>query len=136
MRFNHVESFYAFLLHFCSKLSKETGQPTTARPSASLAGAVAKAPCKGATDYGQGPLYRGRSAVASLQGRLPPAGTVACSMAPAGATGCRVAPAKGGQLQGDARKGRPLTARATANKGSGIGHRGDDGNVVMVREEG
>ncbi|RWW25164.1 hypothetical protein GW17_00010509 [Ensete ventricosum] len=93
MRLNHVESFYVFLLHFRSKHSEEEdGRPATTRPLAGAVGcgqvgplqrgdllrlmppargrsAVAKAPCKGATGCGQGPMHRGRPAPASLQGR-------------------------------------------------------------------
>ncbi|RWW46412.1 hypothetical protein BHE74_00047661 [Ensete ventricosum] len=82
MRLNRVESFYAFLLHFRSKRSKEengrpttakplVGRPATAWPPARGQPAVAKTPCKGATGYGQGPLHKGRPAAASLQGRHP-----------------------------------------------------------------
>ncbi|RZR82553.1 hypothetical protein BHM03_00009002 [Ensete ventricosum] len=71
---------------------EEDGRPATARPLAGAVGcgqvgplqrgdllrlmppargrsAVAKAPCKGATSCGQGPMHRGRPAPASLQGR-------------------------------------------------------------------
>ncbi|RRT80439.1 hypothetical protein B296_00020514 [Ensete ventricosum] len=46
--------------------------------------AVAKAHCKGATGYGQGPMHRGRLALASLQGRQAPTGMAACDVAPVG----------------------------------------------------
>ncbi|RWV88534.1 hypothetical protein GW17_00049370, partial [Ensete ventricosum] len=70
MRLNHVESFYEFLLHFCSKRSEEEdGQPATARPS-----------CRG-----------GRPRPGHLQGgdrlwpRPPAQGVVGCGQ-PVGAT--------------------------------------------------
>ncbi|RWV78039.1 hypothetical protein GW17_00061062 [Ensete ventricosum] len=34
MRLNHVESLYAFSLHFCNERSEERGGPATARPYA------------------------------------------------------------------------------------------------------
>ncbi|RWW43038.1 hypothetical protein BHE74_00051343 [Ensete ventricosum] len=61
MRLNHVESFYAFLLHFCSEGSEEEGQPATTSPHAWSA------------THGQA------MAKASLQGRSAPlAGVAAC----------------------------------------------------------
>ncbi|RWV88547.1 hypothetical protein GW17_00049359 [Ensete ventricosum] len=56
-RLYHVESFYAFLLHFRSEGNEEEGQPATASPhagSATHGQAATKAPCKGVTDCGQG----------------------------------------------------------------------------------
>ncbi|RRT31849.1 hypothetical protein B296_00022968 [Ensete ventricosum] len=61
MRLNRIESFYAFLLYFRSKRSKEeAGRPATARPPAGAAGHDL-ATFKGAGDCGQGPLQRGYS---------------------------------------------------------------------------
>ncbi|RWW60613.1 hypothetical protein BHE74_00032389 [Ensete ventricosum] len=62
MRLNRVESFYAFLLHFCSEGSKEEGRPATASPHvgpATHGQAAAKAPHKGVGGYGQGHPARG-----------------------------------------------------------------------------
>ncbi|RZS28739.1 hypothetical protein BHM03_00062391, partial [Ensete ventricosum] len=71
MRLNRVESFYAFLLHFCSE-GNEEGRPATASPyvgPSTHGQAAAKAPCKGAVGCGQGQpereangARRGRSA--------------------------------------------------------------------------
>ncbi|RWW25468.1 hypothetical protein GW17_00010190 [Ensete ventricosum] len=104
MRLNRVKSFYAFLLRFCSKRSEEEdgllgllqGRPTTAWPLARGQLVVANVPYKGATRCcGQGPLHRGRPAMASPQGRQAPVGTAACSAMPAGATGCQLPTRKG-----------------------------------------
>ncbi|RWV96996.1 hypothetical protein BHE74_00036116 [Ensete ventricosum] len=46
MRLNCIESFYALLLHFRSKGSKERGWPTMARPSTRVVG-YGQAPYKG-----------------------------------------------------------------------------------------
>ncbi|RZR90589.1 hypothetical protein BHM03_00018504 [Ensete ventricosum] len=94
MRSNRAESFYAFLLHFCNESSVEEGWPATASPHAGPAThgqAAAKAPNKGATGCDQGQPARevgaARRGSSRPQGRQPPAGTPACSMAPA--MGCR-----------------------------------------------
>ncbi|RRT39132.1 hypothetical protein B296_00025286 [Ensete ventricosum] len=81
MRLNHVELFYAFLLHFASKGSEERGsdlragplqgRPPTARPLAGMAG------------FGQGRL-QGQPTVASPWlgcGRGCPYGATACDQA-------------------------------------------------------
>ncbi|RWV78327.1 hypothetical protein GW17_00060722 [Ensete ventricosum] len=45
MRLNRVESFYVFLLRFCSERSEE-GRPTTVRPLVGVA-SLGQAPCRG-----------------------------------------------------------------------------------------
>ncbi|RRT73138.1 hypothetical protein B296_00011319 [Ensete ventricosum] len=87
------------------------GQPATDWPPAWERSAVAKAPCKGATGYGQGPLHRGRLGAARPQGWQAPTGTVACRAAPTGAANCTMAPAMGAH-QWPAHKG--LLARGEA----------------------
>ncbi|RWW86970.1 hypothetical protein BHE74_00004224 [Ensete ventricosum] len=72
MRLNHVESFYAFLLHFHSEGSEEEGRPATASPhavSTTHGQAAAKAPSKGAAGYGQGQLAR--EADVACRGSIP-----------------------------------------------------------------
>ncbi|RZS22860.1 hypothetical protein BHM03_00055690 [Ensete ventricosum] len=72
MRLNRVESFYAFLLRFRSEGSEEKGRPATASPHVAPAThgqAAAKAPCKGATDCGQG--QPAREAGAARSGSSP-----------------------------------------------------------------
>ncbi|RWV89457.1 hypothetical protein GW17_00048389 [Ensete ventricosum] len=83
MRLNRVESFYVFLLCFCSEGSKEEGRLATASPYAgptTHGQAVAKAPCKGAVDYSQGQPAREVGVAhrgSSPQGRpVPLAGVV------------------------------------------------------------
>ncbi|RWV86918.1 hypothetical protein GW17_00051145 [Ensete ventricosum] len=114
MRLNHVESFYAFLLHFHSKRSEEEdGRPATAGPPAGAAshdlatckGAASHdlATCKGAASCGQGPLQmgdwlrprpftNGRPGHLQGGGQQAPTGMAACSAAPAGVADYRVAP--------------------------------------------
>ncbi|RWV78439.1 hypothetical protein GW17_00060600 [Ensete ventricosum] len=57
MRLNHVELFYAFLLHFRSESSEERGRPTMSRPSTNVA------------DHGQATYRECRPRPAPLQGR-------------------------------------------------------------------
>ncbi|RZS04903.1 hypothetical protein BHM03_00035300 [Ensete ventricosum] len=132
MRLNHVESFYAFLLHFRSEDSEEEGRPTTASPHARLAThgqAAAKAPCKGATDYSR----------ASLQGSPTPLARAAAyrgdacghdQLQPASGGGSHprahllaVRRPQRGRLLG-ARKALPPMASPVASKGGGAGCKG------------
>ncbi|RRT59539.1 hypothetical protein B296_00021074 [Ensete ventricosum] len=57
IRSNRVESFYTFLLCFCSKRSEERGQPAMAKPSAGVAG------------HGQAPYRGSRPRLATCKGR-------------------------------------------------------------------
>ncbi|RWV90851.1 hypothetical protein GW17_00046910 [Ensete ventricosum] len=90
IKLNRIESFYAFLLHFCNKRNKDRGQPAMARPYAGVAD-HGLATCTRATDCSQGPLQRsdrlrprplakGRldAARASPQGLSPIVAAAAC----------------------------------------------------------
>ncbi|RZS29234.1 hypothetical protein BHM03_00062941 [Ensete ventricosum] len=88
MKLNHVESFYAFLLHFRSEGNEEEGQQGMARPLA-RGRATAKAP-----------LQRG----GHPQGQQPPAGTTDCGQP---ARGYHLRP---GRKRRHARKRRPPAA--------------------------
>ncbi|RRT68547.1 hypothetical protein B296_00012357 [Ensete ventricosum] len=85
MRLNRVESFYAFLLHFRSKHSKEEdGRPTMARP---YAGALAMA---WPLAKGWLVVVKGRLAVA----KAPCTGAAGCRQL-VGVAGCRATPVRG-----------------------------------------
>ncbi|RRT54886.1 hypothetical protein B296_00019091 [Ensete ventricosum] len=95
--------------------------PMQGRPPA------AKAPCKGATDYGQA-SPQGRLAMLARggsrsQGQHPVGAMPAGRTVARGHNRLQCGARKGGQLQ-DARKGLPPAASSTANRGSGIGRRG------------
>ncbi|RRT55877.1 hypothetical protein B296_00016320, partial [Ensete ventricosum] len=55
MRLNRVESFYSFLLRYCSERCEE-GQPATTKPPTGVAG-HGHAPCRG--DHARPGPYRG-----------------------------------------------------------------------------
>ncbi|RWW29870.1 hypothetical protein GW17_00005582 [Ensete ventricosum] len=101
MRLNHVELFYAFLLHFLSEDSEEEGWPATASPHAgpathgqagckwqSPAGAGGGCPPQGRKGQprGQGCRLQGRSLAGAVASRgnvrtrwlRPPEGSSAC----------------------------------------------------------
>ncbi|RRT37759.1 hypothetical protein B296_00019726 [Ensete ventricosum] len=163
IRLNHIESFYAFLLHFCSECNEER-RPATAR---SLEGVV---------DHGQAPYRGGHPRPGRLQGRplqprpptrgrldaaraspqgLPLAeaaaywrptvgaiislagATTACNATPVGAINCRV-PTRGCCP----RPTLPVAGATTSttllstNKGSRCLHRGDGGSTIRVSEVG
>ncbi|RWV77636.1 hypothetical protein GW17_00061509 [Ensete ventricosum] len=128
MRLNHVESFYAFLLCFCSEGSEEEEQPATTIPHARPAThgkagckgqpVAAKTPCKVAAGHSQSPL----------QGRLQ--GLVARCEATRGSSAARAAACKGGRsCRGSARarwhrppaRYRPRAAVPPPAQGSGGG---------------
>ncbi|RRT35169.1 hypothetical protein B296_00046118 [Ensete ventricosum] len=132
------------------------GWLATAWPPARGLSAVAKAPCKGATCYGQGPMHRRWSPAANLQGRQPSTGMISCSAMPVRATSPQgrqpptstaaysAAPARAANPQGVAasrvsdagrKGGRRLTGRLPADKGSRRLCKGGD-DTVGVREEG
>ncbi|RWW61533.1 hypothetical protein BHE74_00031403 [Ensete ventricosum] len=89
MRLNRIELFYAFLLCFCNKRSKDRGQPAMARPSTGVVGhgqaphrddrLLLSSPTKGRPTATKSP-YKG--ATGCCQGQQPPAGTTTCSAAP------------------------------------------------------
>ncbi|RZS19291.1 hypothetical protein BHM03_00051669 [Ensete ventricosum] len=68
--------------------------------------AAAKAACKGAISYGQGPLQGGDWMLPGPARRRLPAGTTTCNAVPTRVVGCR-APARSGR-QRPASKGQPL----------------------------
>ncbi|RWW05211.1 hypothetical protein BHE74_00048188 [Ensete ventricosum] len=132
------------------------GWLATAWPPARGLSAVAKAPCKGATCCGQGPIHRRWSAAANPQGRQSSTGTVTCSAMPARATSPQgqqpstgtvaysAAPARAANPQGVAasrvsganrKGGRRLAGRLPTYKGSRHLCKGSDG-IMGVREEG
>ncbi|RRT71618.1 hypothetical protein B296_00003321 [Ensete ventricosum] len=89
MRLYRVESFYTFLLYFCSEANEEKGRPATASPHARPAThgqVMGKALCKGAVGCIQGQPER--EASGTRKGRQPP------TMAEASPTGV-VAPRRG-----------------------------------------
>ncbi|RWW37806.1 hypothetical protein BHE74_00057027, partial [Ensete ventricosum] len=100
MRLYRVESFYVFLLRFCSEGSEEEGWPTTASPHARPAThgqAAAKAPYKGWQPPAMAAPTGGSAA--RRHGRLQPA-------------------RRGGScLQRGARKGLPPAASPAASRG-------------------
>ncbi|RWV94903.1 hypothetical protein GW17_00042520 [Ensete ventricosum] len=93
MRLNRVESFYVFLLHFRSEGSEEEGRQATTIPyvgPATHGQAAAKAPCKGATGYGQD--QPAREAGAAREGSSPQGWCLAADCR-VPARGCRPWPA-------------------------------------------
>ncbi|RWV94918.1 hypothetical protein GW17_00042508 [Ensete ventricosum] len=96
MRLNHIESFYAFLLHFHSEGSEEEGRPATTSTHVV------------STTHGQGPLQGGSRQQAQV--------AVARCKAARGNPATRAAACKDGRW-GCCLQGRPL-AGATASRGS------------------
>ncbi|RWW73771.1 hypothetical protein BHE74_00018313 [Ensete ventricosum] len=88
MRLNRVESFYAFLLHFCRERSEEE-RPAMVRPPAGVA-SHGQATCRGGQPWSG--YLQGWPAMAKS-----PVGAATHGQAPTGATGCGQGPRKGGR---------------------------------------